>query len=84
MRAASRRESQQRRMREKKHLKGLSSSYLDQDMDDEEDFEGSLSAITNKYKEDVKSNLCFKPLYSTAKLNTSFLLRGWYQFQGRT
>lgn len=42
LRAASRRESQQRRMREKNHLKGLSSSYLNED---DEDRENSISAI---------------------------------------
>lgn len=54
LRAASRRETQQRRIRDRNHLKGLSSSYLDQDMDDDEDLEGSLSAITNRYKQSIK------------------------------
>lgn len=53
LRASIRRESQQRRMREKQHQRGLSSSYLEPDRYDDED-EGeeaiSLAAIKSKYK----------------------------------
>ena len=51
LRAANRRESQQRRMREKNHLKGLSGGYLNHDDDDEDGYENSIAAI----KADVKS-----------------------------
>lgn len=54
MRAQNRRESQQRRMREKNSTKGLTSSFMEQDMDDEEDFDDSLAAIKNKFKKDVQ------------------------------
>uniref|UniRef100_A0A3Q0QU41 RNA polymerase-associated protein LEO1 n=1 Tax=Amphilophus citrinellus TaxID=61819 RepID=A0A3Q0QU41_AMPCI len=53
LRASIRRESQQRRMREKQHQRGLSSSYLEPDRyDDEEEGEDaiSLAAIKSKYK----------------------------------
>lgn len=53
LRASIRRESQQRRMREKQHQRGLSSSYLEPDRyDDEEEGEEaiSLAAIKNKFK----------------------------------
>ncbi|XP_061608056.1 RNA polymerase-associated protein LEO1 isoform X2 [Phyllopteryx taeniolatus] len=53
LRASIRRESQQRRMREKQHQRGLSSSYLEPDRydDDEEGEESiSLAAIKGKYK----------------------------------
>lgn len=52
LRASIRRESQQRRMREKQHQRGLSSSYLEPDRyDDEEGEEAiSLAAIKSKYK----------------------------------
>ncbi|CAF99832.1 unnamed protein product, partial [Tetraodon nigroviridis] len=53
LRASIRRESQQRRMREKQHQRGLSSSYLEPDRYDDED-EGeeaiSLAAIKSTYK----------------------------------
>lgn len=53
LRASIRRESQQRRMREKQHQRGLSAGYLEPDRY-EEDEEGeesiSLSAIKSKYK----------------------------------
>ena len=53
LRASIRRESQQRRMREKQHQRGLSAGYLEPDRYDEDD-EGeesvSLSAIKSKYK----------------------------------
>lgn len=53
LRASIRRESQQRRMREKQHARGLSSSYLEPDRydDDEEGDETiSLAAIKSKFK----------------------------------
>ncbi|XP_063341754.1 RNA polymerase-associated protein LEO1 [Pelmatolapia mariae] len=53
LRASIRRESQQRRIREKQHQRGLSSSYLEPDRyDDEEEGEEaiSLAAIKSKYK----------------------------------
>ncbi|XP_051896468.1 RNA polymerase-associated protein LEO1 [Pristis pectinata] len=57
LRASIRRESQQRRMREKQSQRGLSSSYLEPDRYDEEE-EGdetiSLAAIKNKYKGGIR------------------------------
>ncbi|CAL8404012.1 unnamed protein product [Boreogadus saida] len=53
LRASIRRESQQRRMREKQHQRGLSSSYLEPDRyddDDDGDEAVSLAAIKSKYK----------------------------------
>ncbi|XP_077483926.1 another transcription unit [Amblyomma americanum] len=47
LRASIRRENKQRRMREKSHSRGLSSSYLEAD---EDDAAISLSAIKNKYR----------------------------------
>ena len=43
-------------MREKSHAKGLTGSYLEQDMDDEEEdgLENSLAAIKSKFKKDLK------------------------------
>lgn len=59
LRASIRRESQQRRMREKQHQRGLSASYLEPDRYDEED-EGddaiSLAAIKNRYKGGIRGN----------------------------
>ncbi|XP_035216363.1 RNA polymerase-associated protein LEO1-like [Stegodyphus dumicola] len=51
LKASIRRESKQRRMKEKSHSRSLSTSYLEPDRYDEDD-EGaiSLSAIKNKYK----------------------------------
>jgi RNA polymerase-associated protein LEO1 len=51
LKAASRRQNQQRRMREKAHSKGLSANYLEDNYASDED-EGaiSLSAIKNKFK----------------------------------
>ncbi|XP_067827545.1 RNA polymerase-associated protein LEO1 [Heptranchias perlo] len=57
LRASIRRESQQRRMREKQSQRGLSSSYLEPDRYDEEedgDETISLAAIKNKYKGGVR------------------------------
>ncbi|XP_060115940.1 RNA polymerase-associated protein LEO1 isoform X2 [Heteronotia binoei] len=57
LRASIRRESQQRRMREKQHQRGLSASYLEPDRYDEED-DGeeaiSLAAIKNRYKGGIR------------------------------
>ncbi|XP_060780213.1 RNA polymerase-associated protein LEO1 isoform X2 [Neoarius graeffei] len=53
LRASIRRESQQRRMREKQHQRGLSAGYLEPDRyDDEEEGDEaiSLAAIKSKYK----------------------------------
>uniref|UniRef100_UPI00398F1B91 RNA polymerase-associated protein LEO1 n=1 Tax=Pristiophorus japonicus TaxID=55135 RepID=UPI00398F1B91 len=58
LKASIRRESQQRRMREKQSQRGLSSSYLEPDRYDEEE-EGdetiSLAAIKNKYKGGIRA-----------------------------
>ncbi|XP_062922600.1 RNA polymerase-associated protein LEO1 [Mobula hypostoma] len=57
LRASIRRESQQRRMREKQSQRGLSSSYLEPDRYDEEedgDETISLAAIKNKYKGGIR------------------------------
>lgn len=57
LRASIRRESQQRRMREKQHQRGLSASYLEPDRYEEEE-EGeeaiSLTAIKNRYKGGIR------------------------------
>lgn len=64
LRAANRRESMQRRMREKRHLKGLSTNYLKDDED--EDLDENLSALKTKYGKDIKSarNKPFSDIYS--------------------
>ncbi len=49
LKAASRRQNQQRRIREKSHSKGISSNYLEDKYEDEDD-EMSLNAIKNKFK----------------------------------
>lgn len=63
MRASIRRESQQRRMREKQHQRGLSASYLEPDRYDEEE-EGeesiSLAAIKNRYKGGIRGEFVQK------------------------
>ncbi|KAM5235540.1 RNA polymerase-associated protein LEO1 [Ctenodactylus gundi] len=57
LRASIRRESQQRRMREKQHQRGLSTGYLEPDRYEEEE-EGeeaiSLAAIKNRYKGGIR------------------------------
>jgi len=52
LRASIRRESQQRRLRERAHHRGLSTNYLEGDYEEEDEDENaiSLSAIKNKYK----------------------------------
>ncbi|XP_065053501.1 RNA polymerase-associated protein LEO1-like [Rhopilema esculentum] len=57
MRAQMRRESQQRRMREKNSSKGLTANYLESENfeDDEQELEESLAAIKSRYKKDIKA-----------------------------
>lgn len=66
LRASIRRESQQRRMREKQHQRGLSASYLEPDRYDEEE-EGeesvSLAAIKNRYKGGIRGEWGVKPCH---------------------
>ena len=52
LRASIRRESQQRRMKERAHARGLSSSYLEGYDEDDEDDENTISiaALKKKYK----------------------------------
>ena len=51
LKAASRRQNQQRRMREKSHSKGLSAGYLEDRYESDEDNGAiSLSAIKNRFK----------------------------------
>eukprot|EP00794_Sanderia_malayensis_P003840 gene3840-4379_t len=68
LRAQLRRESQQRRQREKSHSKGLTANYLESELyeDDEQELEDSLAAIKNRYKKDVKAGRLrnFKDVYS--------------------
>lgn len=58
LRASIRRESQQRRQREKQHMRGLSSNYLESDRFEEEEEEGeeaiSLAAIKNRFKGNMR------------------------------
>uniref|UniRef100_A0A8C4R9P2 RNA polymerase-associated protein LEO1 n=1 Tax=Eptatretus burgeri TaxID=7764 RepID=A0A8C4R9P2_EPTBU len=58
LRASIRRESQQRRMRERQHLRGLTSQYLEADRFDDDDDDGdetiSLAAIKSHYKGGVR------------------------------
>eukprot|EP00112_Aurelia_sp_Birch-Aquarium-sp1_P007484 Seg1816.10 transcript_id=Seg1816.10/GoldUCD/mRNA.D3Y31 product="RNA polymerase-associated protein LEO1" protein_id=Seg1816.10/GoldUCD/D3Y31 len=68
MRAQTRRESQQRRIREKNSSKGLTANYLESEIfeDDEQELEESLAAIKNKYKKDIKAGRSreLKDIYS--------------------
>jgi RNA polymerase-associated protein LEO1 len=52
LKAASRRQNQQRRIREKSHTKGLTANYLEDkyNSDDDDNAGISLSAIKNKFK----------------------------------
>lgn len=72
LRASIRRESQQRRMREKQHQRGLSASYLEPDRYDEEE-EGeeaiSLAAIKNRYKGGIRGSLPLPLLLSRSTLS---------------
>jgi len=54
LRASIRRESQQRRMRERATQRGMSSSYLEGDYDHEDENTISLSAIKKQYKQGTK------------------------------
>jgi len=55
LRASIRRESQQRRMRERANQRGMSSSYLEGDYDHEDgDNAISISAIKKRYKQNQK------------------------------
>lgn len=57
MRASLKRESKQKRARERGAGRGLSTSYLEPDQDGSEDEGGiSLSAIKSKYKKGGKSS----------------------------
>ena len=50
LKASIRRESQQRRMKEKAHQRGISSNYLEGDYDEDDENIISLSAIKKQYK----------------------------------
>ena len=51
LRASIRRESQQRRVREKAHQRGLSSNFLEGEYDEDDDEGGvSIKALKEKYK----------------------------------
>jgi RNA polymerase-associated protein LEO1 len=54
LRASIRRESQQRRMRERAHQRGINASYLEGDYDNDDDNGVSLSAIKKQYKQGPK------------------------------
>ncbi|XP_023930509.1 RNA polymerase-associated protein LEO1 [Lingula anatina] len=54
LRASIRRESQQRRMREKAHSRGISQSYLEDEEDEDEEGAISLAAIKKSFKEKRK------------------------------
>lgn len=79
LRASIRRESQQRRMREKQHQRGLSASYLEPDRYDEED-EGeeaiSLAAIKNRYKGGIRGMCVWVP-YSLVSPSSLFWNAQW-------
>ena len=50
LRASMRRESQQRRVREKANQRGLTSNYLEGDYDDDDEEAISIAAIKNRFK----------------------------------
>lgn len=56
LKAASRRENQQRRMREKSHTKGISSAYLEDKLSEEDENAISLSEIKSRYKSGGRSD----------------------------
>jgi RNA polymerase-associated protein LEO1 len=67
LKASVRRESKQRRMKERAQSRGLSANYLEPDRDDDdEDDEGaiSLAAIKNKYKKGGGRDIR-PPIYSS-------------------
>ncbi|XP_065684113.1 RNA polymerase-associated protein LEO1 [Hydra vulgaris] len=64
LRSATRRESAQRRIRERSHSKGLTSNYLEQDMEGEEEFEESIASIKNKYKKTLADRKLVNDVYS--------------------
>ena len=67
MRAQMRRESQQRRIREKNASKGLTANYLESEIfeDDEQELEESLAAIKSRYKKDMKGLfVCFYCIFA--------------------
>lgn len=68
MRAQLRRESQQRRIRERSHSKGLTANYLESERyeDDEQELEESLAAIKSRYKKDIQAGRArnIKDIYS--------------------
>jgi RNA polymerase-associated protein LEO1 len=68
LRASIRRESQQRRMREKAHQRGLNASYLEGDFDNEDDNAISLSAIKKQYKQGAKRKYSRVRCYDAGKL----------------
>ena len=73
LRTQLRRESQQRRIRERGHNKGLSASYLEPDRygEEEDDFQ-SLLALKKKYKKDLAQGEFNKTAkdYNTILYNT--------------
>ena len=52
LKASIRRESQQRRMKERAHHRGMDRAYLEEDEDDED----SIAALKQKYKQKVNPN----------------------------
>ena len=69
LRASIRRESQQRRMRERANQRGMSSSYLEGDYEHEDDNAISLSAIKKRYKQDQKrTHFCTRFYFDDASL----------------
>jgi RNA polymerase-associated protein LEO1 len=68
LKAASRRQNQQRRIREKSHSKGISSNYLEDKYEDDDD-ESSLNAIKNKFKSrSSEKKLFFSKLFIIFKI----------------
>jgi len=53
LRASIRRESQQRRMKERANQRGMSASYLEGNYDHDDDNAISLSAIKKRYKQET-------------------------------
>jgi len=57
LRASIRRESQQRRMRERANQRGMSTSYLEGNYDNDDDNAVSISAIKKRYKQDTAKRM---------------------------